>query len=471
MAESKSLLIALSGAVGSGKSRTLALLASALAATRRVDGFIAHAGLRSEGAGRGAAHYDLELLHGATVRYAERERGLKPPYRFLADAALALERWQAALSSPDVLILDEFGQLEAQGLGHFKYWAALCEKAPAAIIIAVRDSNIAAIEKRLGRPFDAIVDAADPRALSSIQRLLVARADFERIGWFGAAAGALEVGAGSIVHGINLPLGGLGMVSTQCILLTQAAEGLREPSRVAWVAQIAAGLKALSPAGQRIRPMVAISMQGWLYALALRVFGWNVFAVVLAGALMGTWAGSQGVLLQWLLIGTDYMTALNKILSEAQRFLPVAGLTVPMVLGVYVGTHSAGVAAAAVLAWRLRRRDPDFGKLKRAALLDFDAAKPGSVWFRALLDLLKPSFWLPLAIILLALALAGRSTESLFWLLFRAIAIAWLLFALLRRIPFARAADWLQARGYAGPAHAWMRSMELLGAKKKDRSR
>ncbi len=457
--------IALSGGIGSGKSSTLKQLAEALAEKRRVAGFIAHAGPRLEGATRGASYYDIELLGGETQRYADRERGQSPPYRFSEDAKRALAEWAQSLDHPDVLLLDEFGRVECAGGGHFLLLPELLAAKPSAIVIGVRDENLSALETRLGRAFDAHIDVQDPHALRAIQRLLENRADFERVGWFGAAAGALEVGAGSIVHGIKLPFGGLGMVSTQCVLLTQAAEGLRQPSRVAWVAQIAAGLKALSPAGQRIRPMVAIAMQGWLYALSLRIFGFNAISVVCAGALMGAWAGSQGVLLQWLLLGGEYLAALEKIVSELNRWLEIKQLSVPLILGLYVGVHAAGAGFAGLLAWRFRRRDPDFSKLKRGALLDFSHARTQSAWLRAGLDLLKPSFWLPLAIILAALALAGRSAESLFWLAFRALTIAWLLFALLRRIPFERSAEWLRARGFSGPAHAWSRSLEILGLK------
>lgn len=469
MSAAQPLLIAVTGSVGSGKSSTLKALAEALAGSRKVDGFIAHAGPRLEGATRGAQFYDLELLGGETLRFAERDRRRQPPYRFDPRAETALAQWSAALKTPDVLILDEFGRVEIDGGGHFTRWEALLALAPAAIIIGVRAENLAAVEARIGRRFEAQVSSDDPRALATLKRLLETRADFERIGWFGAAAGALEVGAGSIVHGIKLPFGGLGMVSTQCLLLTQAAEGLRQPSRVAWVAQIASGLKALSPAGQRIRPMVAIAMQGWLYALAVRVLGWNLIGVLAAGLLMGTWAGAQGLLLQWLLVGAEYFKALEKISTELGRWLHVANFSVIKLMAIYVGLHAGGVAIAAALAWRLRRRDPDFSKLKRAALLNFEPAGNRSVATRAFLDLMKPSFWLPLLIILGALALAGSSTESLFWLAFRALTIAWILFALLRRIPFERAAQWLAARGFTGPAHAWSRSMEILGAQKRDR--
>jgi len=462
------LLIAITGAVGTGKTRTLTQLANALASEHRVDGFLALAGARGLGPERGADSYQLSLIGGPAMPWAERHIGV-PGYQFRPETETALDTWLAQLVNPKVLLLDEFGSLEAAGKGHYRLWPGILAKAPETVIIAVRESQITAIEQRLQHPFDARIDACDPRALESIRRLLDQRTDFERIGWFGAAGGALEIGAGSIVHGANIPLGGLGMVSTQCLLLTQAAEGLKQPGRVAWVAQIAAGMKALSPAGQRIRPMVAISVQGWLYGLSIRVLGWNVLAVIVAGALMGAWAGSQGMLLQWLLVGSDFVRALERILSELGRVLPLPGLTVPMLVAIYLAIHALGVSIAAAIAWRLRRRDPDFARLQRASILAPSFRRRGSPWLHALRDLAKPSFWLPLSIIMLALSMDGRDMEALFWLAFRAFTIAWLLFALVRQLPLDRASDWLRARGLTGPAHAWTRSLEVLGASKRSR--
>jgi hypothetical protein len=464
----KPLLIALTAPIGGGKSRALSALREALAPSKKLAGFIAHAHGR-EASDRGAARYDLELIGGQTLPYALRdERLAPPPYRFDPATDAAIDGYLADHASVEVLLLDEFGPREVAGEGHVKRWPALLALGPRAIVIALRHDVIEAIERALGSPFDHVLDADAPDLITRVERLLAARADFERIGWFGAAGGALEVGAGSIVHGLNLPLGGLGMVATQCVLLTQAGEGLERPARVAWVAQIAAGLKALSPAGQRIRPMVAIAMQGWLYALAIQLLGWRWPAVLLGGALMGAWAGAQGILLQWLLIGADYAIALEKIVNEVNRWFDTRALTVMRVVTLYIGVHALGVAAAAIVAWRWRWRQPDFERLRTLSLAP--AAPTGRAWLGALRDVARPSFWLPLAIILGALALAGHSTERLLWIGLRALAIGWLLFALLRRLPLDRLGDWLTRRGLHGPAHAWARSLTLLNIARRPRA-
>ena len=57
------------------------------------------------------------------------------------------------------------------------------------------------------------------------------------------------------------------------------------PGRVVWVPFISGGLKALSPAGNRVRPMIAIIMQGLLFGGTVQGLGWNFLAIGLGGAL------------------------------------------------------------------------------------------------------------------------------------------------------------------------------------------
>lgn len=172
MSAAAPLLIAVTGGVGSGKSSTLKALADALNGSRRVDGFIAHAGPREEGATRGAKFYDLELLGGATLRFAERDLSQQPPYRFDPAATAALDQWAAALKQPDVLMLDEFGRLEIDGGGQFKRWDTFLASGPAAIVIAVREEHRLTIQTRIGRTFDAHIRSDDPRAVTGRHRRL-----------------------------------------------------------------------------------------------------------------------------------------------------------------------------------------------------------------------------------------------------------------------------------------------------------
>lgn len=307
------------------------------------------------------------------------------------------------------------------------------------------------------------LDNGEPPPTASDPR----EADEARLAGYGLAGGAVEVGAGAVVHGLDLPLGGLAMVSAQCVLLTRAAQGLHERPRVAWVGLLAAGLKALAPAGRRMRPMMAIAMQAWAFALALKLLGWNRAAVITGGLLMGTWSGAQGLLLQWLWIGSAWFAAAEKLVAGLAGWLGTAAPPLPALLAVYLLLHALGVAIVAALAWRRRAEPVSLEPVAPEALRNLLTPRAAEGWlassWRALPELLRPGFLAPLAIVLGALAAGGTPGEALFWIALRALTIGWLLCVLLRRVDPHGLTRFLTRLGWHAPARLWGRVLMRLG--------
>lgn len=471
------LLIVLHGPTGCGKTTLAATLAAEAAAQGRVEGWLQRAVGRAQ-AGRGAAAYDglpLGAGTGPALRLLERDEACAPPYREAEGAASAMDAWLARLAADprpiDLLVLDEIGGLERAGRGHAPRLPALLARAPSAVLAVANSARLEDVEALFGQRIDVRVDATAPDALQRLREVLVARRDFERVGLFGALAGALEVGAGSVVHGANIPFGGLGMVAAQAALLTRAARPLADRGRVVWIALLAAAIKSLSPAGQRLRPMLAIAMQGWLFSRALRWLGWRRGAVVAGGFAMGAWAGAQGLLMQWLLVGDALALALDTLrLQVAQR----VGTEAPglwALVGAWIGLHAGVVALAAGLAW-----GRGAGAAPAVATGEDEAALPrwtpplalgarrgwGASVLHALRELARPAFWLPLGLVLAALAWAGQPDEALVWVALRALLVAWVLFVLVQRLDLAALPGGLRRLGLWGPAIAWRRALARL---------
>lgn len=472
------LLIAIHGQVNAGKSHLAGQIASEVASGGRVEGWLQIAG-RRDSAQVGAEDYALQFIGSSAamfvqpIAYLTRDQQRQPPYRVLDESAAPLRAWQQAVAADertiDLLVFDEFGSIEAKGEGHLQRWLSLREREPGAVIVVVHSSRLALVEAALGQAFDVRVDAGDAHALEQLRDVLVARRDFERVGWFGALAGAFEVGAGSIVHGAKIPFGGLGMATTQAALLTRAAEPMADRGRVVWVALLSAGIKSMSPAGQRIRPMLAIAIQGWLYSRALRWLGWNFWAVMLGGFLMGAWAGSQGLFMQWLLVGDALAVALNQLSSEIAQWVGASAPSLAGLIGVWIAAHGAIVAAGTGLAWRRRHLVKLVDTPSRWQLPLLNEGKRG--WLasigRGLRELARPTFWLPLLLILAALAWAGQSQQSLVFVALRAIVIGWILFVLIQRLDFRALPGRLRRLGMWGPAIAWRRALSRLQAQQK----
>ncbi|HYC71207.1 MAG TPA: hypothetical protein VEB66_08380 [Opitutaceae bacterium] len=451
------LLIAVTGAPGEGKTGLLAgLVAEHEAAGRPVEGLLALAGERTE-PGQGARHYFLRILgHPDEWPWAERNDELTPPYVFESGTKRRLQLWAedlAAGPAPDLIVLDEFGRFEARGDGLMPLWPKILAARPAIVAMSVRAGCEDDIEARLGRRFDVRIAAGDRAAGEKLRQACADYGEWTRLGLVGGAAGGMEMTVGSLMHSARIPARGLMMCSLQGAMMTFAGFGLTQPGRVVWVPFISAGLKALSPAGSRIRPMIAIVMQGLLYGISVQVLGWNAFAVTLGGALIGAWSALQGFFLQYLLMGEDLIRAYDSTVLWLADKWALAAPSLPVLVGAWAGFCALFAAAIAFTAWRLQAPPAALQKLieRDPARANARPAHPGG----RLRELAHWQFWLPLLVVSAILLAAGRPWESILWLVLRFVVVAIVLLALVSLLRPARWAERLRRRGWWGPAVAF----------------
>lgn len=451
------LLIAVTGAPGEGKTGLLAgLVAEHQAAGRRVEGLLALAGERSDPR-QGARHYFLRILgHPDEWPWAERNDQLTPPYVFESGTRRRLQLWAEDLAGqpgPDLVVLDEFGRFEAKGDGLMPLWPKVLAARPQVVAMSVRAGCEGEIEERLGRRFDVRIAAGDPAAAEKLRQACADYGEWTRLGLIGGAAGGIEMTVGSVLHATKVPARGLMMCSLQGAMMTFAGFGLAQPGRVVWVPFISAGLKALSPAGSRVRPMIAIVMQGLLYGVSVQLLGWNAFAIALGGALIGAWSALQGLLLQYLLMGDDLIRAYDSTVLWLADQWGVTAPSLPVLVAAWAGFCALFAGAIALTAWRLRAPPAALQKL-------IDRERPGATprpaqpggRFR---ELAHWQFWLPLLVVSGILLATGRPWESILWLVLRFVVVAVVLLALVSLLRPARWAEKLRRRGWWGPAVAF----------------
>lgn len=451
------LLIAVSGAPGSSKTRLLAELAARqLSRGQRVEGVLALAGRRGA-PGRGADEYWLRLVGSdQEALWAVRDEALDPPYRFEPEAERKLEVWAGRLRAASpvaLLVLDEFGKFELLGKGLMPVWPTLAAAAPQIVVIAVREGLVAEIEAAIGRRFDVRVDAAAPDALEHLQRACEDFGEWTRIGLFGGASGSLELTIGSAVHAAKVPLGGLAMASLQSAMMVFAGSGLAQPGRVVWVPFVSGGLKALSPAGSRVRPMIAIIFQGLLFGGSVQVLGWNPAALTLGGALVGAWAALQGLLLQYLLLGDELLRAYDKAVLWLAQQWQISAPGLPWLVGAWTLVHAVVAAGVTLTAWRLR--EPPASLQRVLAREGRAAGRPVPSRYRRLREFAQWQFWLPLGVVATILTLSGGTWEEIAWLGLRFVAVGLVLMALVSLLRPARWAEQMRQRGWWGPAVAF----------------
>lgn len=463
------VLVAVTGPVGGGKTTLLLSLARwAVDNHKRVDGFLAIARHRHS-SGRGASGYVLRrIASGEELPFADRDDSRHPPYVLHQQSVDRVAEWAREIADESqkqlVLILDEFGPFEAQGSGHMIHWNTLQSANPAVVVIAVRGALLDDIQARLGLPFDVVIDTASPRALRQLQVVVDEHADWIRAGRFGAAAGGFEATVGSALHGATVPMRGLLLSTVQSLFMMYAGDRMRVRTRVVWVPFISAGLKALSPSGSRLRPMLAISVQGILFSFSASLLGWNAAGIAVGGWLVGAWAASQGVLLQYLFIGADYVRAMDTAVGwlASQLRMAAPGITLLILLWVSLwGTISAGVT---LVAWRRRHNLPNrlnilLSRGARGIVRSSEKPTVVAAVRRGGGDLLRPFFWMPVLIVAAIVASTGSSWEGVMWIVLRAVTIGWVCFALVRMIDPVSVTEWLKRKEHWGPALALSRAL------------
>lgn len=464
------LLVAVTGVPGTGKTRLLAELA-AWHGTRhgRTEGFVAVAGERAE-PGAGAEEYRLQLLAtGEDLAWAMRDETVSPPYRFATATASRLQSWAGTLpAASPLVVLDEFSRFEARGGGLMPLWPAIVAARPRIVVVAVRSGLEAAIEERLGRRFDLRIDAARPDALARLQGACADYGEWTRIGLFGGAAGGIETTVGTALHVAKVPLRGLALASLQGAMMTFTGFGLSRPSRVVWVPFISAGLKALSPGGSRLRPMLAISVQGALYGAAVQLAGWNFVGVTVGGGLVGAWAAMQGFALQYLVLGGEMVKAYDAVVLWLAGRWHVSAPGLPWLVGAWALLHALVAGGVALAAWSLRAppkrlRDLIERESRRTPAATGGAAGRPSRGRHALRDLARWQFWLPILVVGGVMLATGRSLEAVAWLVLRFLAVSVVLLALVSLVRPARWADGLRRRGFWGPALALADAIDRRG--------
>jgi hypothetical protein len=288
--------------------------------------------------------------------------------------------------------------------------------------------------------------------------------DWVRVGQFGAAAGGFEATVGSALHQARIPMSGLFLSVVQSLVMMYAGDRLTERSRVMWVPFISAGLKALSPYGGRLRPMLAITVQGFLFSLATTVLGWNFVGILVGGWFVGAWAALQGLVLQYLMIGDNLLPALDVMIRWTAEYLHLQLPGIVSLIALWTVVCGTLSALSTLFAWLRRHRLPArisamLNKGARGITSDVGTPTLKAAIRRGLRDLVRPLFWAPVLVVAAIIVATGSSWEQAMWVVVRAVAVGWVLFSVVRLFDPRKLASWLRRKGHWGPAMALTRAL------------
>lgn len=470
--------LVVTGSVGAGKSTLLRSVADATRRRWRLSGCLSRGGDRPA-AGEPAAAYwirhpaDCEEQPWATRRD---DGGFDFQHAHLQRLVERLER--ELEDGAELVLLDELGRLEARGEGLAVAAERTLGSRAVLLASAVRKDQLDALATRLGRVPDVVLDLDTVEPAAALRRALraVRAADAERIGAFAGIGGLVEVGLGSTLHAWRVPLKGHFLAYLQNLTLVTFGHALHGRG-LARISLVEALLKAFSPMGSRLMPMLYIFLQGAVFSLPVALLGWHLPAVLLGSVLMawltlGLWLG-----VKLLTFGGSFLDGLAGLVASVGSVVGAhwtLGEGLLWVLG--VKTVLALVVGSA--AWRLdllprlQRRAAARGAVPGAVpVVAAPAAPPG--WRAratgALGDVLRWRFLLAFLVsLLLILFFARLDPADLATVGLRGLCLSYLGFLLVRSLDLRTLAGWLDRRAGLGVAVSLPRALDVLRGKDPD---
>ena len=277
-------------------------------------------------------------------------------------------------------------------------------------------------------------------ALKAAQRY-ISRMDADKIGSFAGIGGFIEVGLGSTLHVYKIPFKGHFLSSLQNLLLISFGKALNGRGLVR-ISFISAMLKAFSPMGNAIRPMMFIFLQGALFSLPAHLLGWNLFSVLAGSVLMGWLTLGISLSMDYLMYGKSIFDAAQNGVGQAFdavgfgipslsqllifAFLLRAALSLTVGSVAYFGNVLPAVSRVARAAVRRKKSRTEPSASKRAP-------KPAPV--AALFGLFRPKFLVAFLLSLLLMRFfTDLSSAELTTTAIRGLCISYLGFLLMHRI-------------------------------------
>lgn len=295
-----------------------------------------------------------------------------------------------------------------------------------------------------------------------------------------ALLAAIEIGLGSVIHGFKVPFGGHLLSLNQGFFLARAAIQAKRRKLSLFVpfiiSNVVAVLKSLSPAGNKLGPMLSISVQGLLFNCGTLLFGINLLGIVVGMMFLSLWAFVQPIITVYLFIGNTLIYSLEETFRRLQKILAVEPSDLVLVLLAVVGIKLLLGLLVGLAASYLPDRLVDAYKTKLLAVshrshrdvIGDDVTVPSfrKRMIAALKDLTNPVFIISMLLTVLFLLFSQSSYSRAIWLLLRPLAIGFLFFYMARSPAWSRWGRSLEKSRFPTFGRAMRKATDILKTKK-----
>ncbi len=172
----------------------------------------------------------------------------------------------------------------------------------------------------------------------------------------GSLWATIEIIIGSLLHNIRLPMAGSVLSFITVFLLIAFFQLWPQKGIIIRAGLICALMKSVSPSAIILGPMIGILSEAILLEMAIVLFGRNLFALMLGGALAVFSALAQKAISWLLLYGFGIVNLLENMLLFASEQLNISGLSPLLVLWLIIGIYLLSGMLAAALGYRTGRQ-------------------------------------------------------------------------------------------------------------------
>lgn len=258
----------------------------------------------------------------------------------------------------------------------------------------------------------------------------------EQVGKQAALLSIIEIGLGSVLHGLQIPMAGHLLSLNQGFILSRSLYILQDKRAPGLISTTAALLKSLSPAGKKLTPMLAIAVQGQLFGVGPMILGNTVWGHFLGMILLCLWGFIQPLIFYALTFGEALLLMANYYLmqlglSELSSRSTILWIVVGLVgLKILIGFRL--VLLARRFSSQSLKRYEEWATKQNKPMKKRPAAS--NVFVAAFRDLMTPFFIVTLLLTIFFFVFAKSSYSTLIWNVLRPVAIGYIIFLLLRLI-------------------------------------
>lgn len=254
------------------------------------------------------------------------------------------------------------------------------------------------------------------------------------LGFYTSLLALMEGGLGSLLHAWHIPLTGHFLSLNQIFLMSRLVIQTGQKQDPFYISVCAALLKTLAPIGKKFTPMLALTMQGFLFSLGLTVGGTSFWGLLIGSLLASLWAFIQPLWLYYLIFGHALFDAFEKIFDRAAALLNLQSGSFYLLLGVLILLKVLLAWGAILLSFRLSdvkiegyyRYFLSYRYFKRrSSMSKGKGLKPLK---GACADLCRPLFLLSLALSISFALVTEQDEVALFWSFLRPLAVGLLIF-------------------------------------------